>query len=373
MEVQITNHSKFQDLSGWDQSCNTGLDWVWKEPWLARSLQRRDAEILPDLERIAQEMCQGCDHILVVCEPMVGKAIAAALALMADRRDTPEVTVFPATLSPVDYDVLFGRLARQRVRLLAIACQQESLALRGTYAILKQFVFGQRQPVASPVYTVVEGRSQTIAQDSRENDYPQILLEDDLEAWSLANSPALLLPLLLAGGDGKAYLEGFREAIESPKWDRDATIFAKGRAQARAEKMPIRFRVWQRELEPMASFLASGSVQTRESKSAVWMPEEACSWKASPEMTQTEKQGRPCPEALLVDLSLAEGPVDLMTPAFEGCHPDGSLALLLQERIPQEAEGAQAIHLAGDGIGAKAAGAWMAFCQVSEGIVRKIP
>lgn len=348
------------------------LDALWNSRWITDSVMKRDRALLAPLKDYADEIARNCDFVVVTAGRLEALSIRAALSAVPGEEGRPEVIVCEPSLSPAYYGAVLERLEGKRCVLLAVTAGAEALPLRAAYTTIKKFIFDNGRNVQSSVleseehsrvYAVCGRGSTLIAQDAQENDYPSIRLDDSADPLYLANTAAVLLPLLIRGGDGKAFLDGFGEVVAAPDWDISASVYACLRAEFERNctgGIPTFFaESWQEEYRDMAEWTCafSGGMLRR----ALTMPGERMLRDSCYASARLE---------LLIGADESEE--DLMTPPFEGCDPDGSLQQLLKAEkehdFYDEMLGGEGFECRAPRADAEGAGALMAFLQMSEGI-----
>ena len=295
--------------------CGQALDEIWNRSWMRYAVTKADQECLPQVQAAAELLTENSDAVVVLAEGLLAEQIRAAVAAASPEEKKAEVMVFGETLSPSDYVSLLEKLENLRFSVLLVSDSEESLFLRGAYALIKKLLiarFGKEQ-AAERVAAVLGSGSVTFAREAAEEDYPQIFMPE-LTAEFAANSAAVLVPLAIKGVNVKDYLDGFYEMLASPAWDRDAVDYAAGRAVSGGAKTMY---VWQRQLEDFAAL--QGNV--------VFMPEREGLGESGKSGKPAVGQAEPFETLLLVE----EDAADIMMPFFEGCNEDGSLNLLMKD------------------------------------------
>lgn len=293
--------------------CGQALDEIWKRPWMRYAVSGADRQCLPQILSAAEILVKNSDAVVVLAEGVLAEQIRAAVAASpAEKR--AEIIVFGESLSPADYTLLLEKLENLRFSVLLVSDSEESLPLRGAYALIKKLLitkFGKEQ-AAERIAAVLGAGSVHFAREAAEEDYPQIQIPA-FEAGYAAGSAAVLVPLAAAGTDAEAYLEGFYEMLASPAWDKDAVDYAVGKAVCCGSE---RMYVWQRQIEAFAALQAD----------TVFMPGRKC-FGSRAASAEAERQTEPFETLLLVE----EDAADIMMPFFEGCNEDGSLNLLMRD------------------------------------------
>lgn len=295
--------------------CGQALDEIWNRPWMRYAVTRADQECLPQVQSTAELLTKNSDAVVVLAEGLLAEQIRAAAAAASPEVQKAEVIVFGETLSPSDYTSLLEKLENLRFSVLLVSDSEESLSLRGAYALLKKLLiakFGKEQ-AAERVAAVLGAGSVLFAQEAATEDYPQISLPQ-LTAEFAAGSAAVLLPLAIKGVDTKVYLDGFYEMLASPAWDKDAADYAVGRAVCGGEE---NLYIWQRQIEAFAALQGN----------TVFMPGAEGIRICGKSGKAAGGQMRSFETLLLVE----EDAADIMMPFFEGCNEDGSLNLLMRD------------------------------------------
>ncbi|MBQ1396543.1 MAG: hypothetical protein IIY84_04460 [Eubacterium sp.] len=372
VEILSRQNIKGSTLEEAQKASGPALDALWRTHWIKDSVMKKDVALLAPLKDFADEIAESSDCVVITAGRQEALAIRAALAAVPAEEGRPEVIVCEPTFSPSWYGDLFEKLEGRRCVQLAVTAGAEDLLLRCAYATVKRFIFENGRNVPgnvleseehSRVYAVCGRGSTVIAQDAQENDYPAISLDDTVDPMYLANTAAVLLPVLIRGGDGAAFLEGFGEVVAAPDWDISATAYAYIRAgfeRSCTAGVPTFFaESWQQEYGAMAEWAAgfSGGMLRRPlSMPTEKMLRDSCYAKARLEIL----------------IGAEESAEDLMTPPFEGCDPDGSLQLLLKAEkehdFYDELLGGEGFEFKVEQADAAGAGALMAFLQMSEGI-----
>ena len=218
VEILSRQNIKGSTLEEAQKASGPALDALWRTHWIKDSVMKKDVALLAPLKDFADEIAESSDCVVITAGRQEALAIRAALAAVPAEEGRPEVIVCEPTFSPSWYGDLFEKLEGRRCVQLAVTAGAEDLLLRCAYATVKRFIFENGRNVPgnvleseehSRVYAVCGRGSTVIAQDAQENDYPVISLDDTVDPMYLANTAAVLLPVLIRGGDGAAFLEGF--------------------------------------------------------------------------------------------------------------------------------------------------------------------
>ncbi len=364
MEINILNRNTIsaEEIEKSASESAPALDDLWASEWINASITHADEKLAEELTSIADEIAEVSDIVVVAADGKTAKSIKAALALTEDVDARPEVIVFGDTLSTEDYGELISKLRDKRASLLAVAAEKESLQFTGAYTILKKLIIssGAGAELADRIYAICSGKSTLVAKDCAENDYPVVWLSDKADSLYLANTAAALLPLLIKGVSLEEYLKGFYEIVSAPDWDINATIYSWKRAEfeKNTENPKVNYMCWQREFFDVAKWLESFDSETE--KRVLFMPED--------EYLAKDRENN-----FDVLLGADESLTDIMTPFFEGCGEDGSLALLTKETADRKFFGedrkSDGFKIELNQLDDFAAGRVMAFLQISEAIV----
>lgn len=128
--------------------CGQALDEIWNRPWMRYAVTRADQDCLPQVQSAAELLTNNSEAVVVLAEGLLAEQIRAAAAAASPEEPKAEVIVFGETLSPSDYASLLEKLENLRFSVLLVSDSEESLSLRGAYALLKKLLitkFGKEQ------------------------------------------------------------------------------------------------------------------------------------------------------------------------------------------------------------------------------------
>ena len=367
------------------------LDKLWESRWIKDSIEKKDIDIAGQLYIHAMEIREKSDVLLISAPSNVADSIEAVLSLLIPvssnryqslQGGSLEVVFCPNSLDPARHKELIEYLENKNITLLAISIGEEDLIQRANYALYKKVVFTNKSGNArngkrvklrefesedktgrlelgnedrtvlqdfngteitemsiserdfsdrERVYAIVANENTSIARDASENNYPAIRMEmngvsESAETY-LANSPAVLLPLLALGTDVEPYLNGFYDVVASPEWDRDAGLFGyllRGNENPKCTSQPSQKSSENQISSPKNSpDFSAGSIRNADGSAfdiSCYQREFAplCRWFRM----AVKSLGQ---DALLGSRNLLS---DIIVPFFEGCDTDGSLGLL---------------------------------------------
>ncbi len=362
MELKINRRNSAPEAQDRQLAMEAGraLDRLWQTPWIKRSISKGDFKTAEALSPVAERLSTECDAVVVLAAGNMARTIRAVLDAVPENEEGAKVLVFGDTLSTGDYDSIFTALSGKRTGLITVSEGKEPLELRGALAILKKFIISEMGSSGAfgRIYAVCGRDSRVIVDDAVKSEYQVIPIEEGTKGLYSANSTAAILPLMVKGADIAAYLEGFYDTVSSPFWDVAAWEYGLMMAEALSEGKRVVFSTWHREMESMARWMASFD---REGGRRSW--------------ARLPGDRKICEGAGFETLISVENPgEDLMTPLFEGCNPDGSLNLLLNDESrrsffeKKEKPGFEIVLGERD---SSFAGQMAAFIQISEGIAEK--
>lgn len=383
------------------QACNNALDARWGSLWIKDSISKKDLDIAGQLFIYGKEIAEKSDVLLILPTKLARPCIDAVISMTKSHISDVECLLCPDSLDPEEHEKLIKHLDGKRVTLLAISIGEEDLIFRANYVIYKKIAFQieDRQLKDSAlinvapeererVYAVVDDKSDTLSKDASENNYPAIRLPEDIDHNYLANSPAILLPLLALGMDVEGYLKGFYDTIASPEWDKDAGLF--GYFLSKADPKSIDYSVYQNSMIPTIDWLKTIvdanersspeddlDVSSRSSNSNT-SSSSSCSniysRPSSPNSFGDSSNSNNAKVAEKKDISqfgimlgAKNSPLDIMTPSFDGCDADGSLAELNRRKADEEffKEDMPGFKIEIEDFSAYSLGSLMAFLQLS--------
>ena len=357
LNIDRTNIANFE-LDALRGRSNDALDMLWNAPWLKNSINKLDRGNLESLQMTADKISRQCEVAVVIASGDMAKLIKACTSATEQREDCADVVVFGDTFSPVEYAALVTDLEKKDFVLISATPGLESVQMRGAFVCLKQLLVTKygSEKATERIYAIAGKKSQLIAQDAAENDYPLITYPGDVPAIYGANTVAALLPMAIKGADLAAYLDGFYDMLASPKWDIDAADYGIARALYKtAGGTKEHFLIWQSQLEDLGRWeeTFSDGIDKRSLK----MPQDIKMDSA---------------EAFDTQIIIEEDQEDIMMTYFEGCNEDGSLNLLLnstaKEYFFENDEGKTGVQIAVERLDSYNLGQLMAFVQLSNGI-----
>lgn len=360
MQIEYRNTVTSEDMQLAVRGTSAALDALWSDGWVRDSITKADLEQARTLQAVADALAGECDTLLVVAGGDAALSVKACLGAVPAEEGRPEVIVFGDTLSPGDYSDLFSRLEGRKPALFAADGGSDDLALRASYAILKDLVFRQaRRGGYSPhIYAAVSSRSSSIAEDALENEYETAELGSGYKPLFSGNTAAAVFPIAVKSGSAPAYVEGFAETVSSPEWDSSYPCIASSVISCLSEaKSPVRVMAWQREY---AGWLA---LSRRFGLRPFFLPKDLV-------LRDSENMRDGFDLLILAD----ETYDDVMTPPFEGCDPDGSLRLLTLSTATDDffgtgsPDGAALRFRSAD---SRSAGQLAAYMQITFGICEK--
>jgi hypothetical protein len=180
------------------------------------------------------------------------------------------------------------------------------------------------------------------------------MLADDYQAAYSANTMALLLPVMAAGIDGRAYMDGFREMIADTWWDADGDEFSLSlAASVKSGRKAEDILIWQRELAAFGGFVAELHRRCGMDAVKVVMPGQHLALRDGAYRTLfiLEKEDR-----------------DVMLPAFPECGPEGSLNIMLQDAAKEYFNDSVGTKIMLQELTPYDFGRFVAFVQISAGI-----
>lgn len=359
MEIKVNKRIKDAGAQSREAAlkASRALDSLWETAWVKASITKSDYKTAEGLSPLAEKLSAECDIVVVLASGNLARTIKAVLDVVPESEDAADVIVFGDTLSTGDYDELFTALKGKKLGLIAMSDGKESLELKAALSILKKFIVSEMGPAGAfgKIYAVCSRDSEFIVNDAVKNEYQVIPMEEGVSGLYSANSTAVILPLMIKGGDISAYLEGFYDTVSSPSWDTDAWEYGAMLAEFDSAVRPGVFTTWHTELESMVKWMAAFGADAGYRR-----------WARLP------KDGEVSEIAGFETLVSVENPgEDLMTPLFEGCNADGSLNLLLNDESRKRfyaGEDTPGFEIVLGERDASFAGQLAAFVQISEGI-----
>lgn len=399
MEIRYRKTITSGEMGEIAKRASSPLDELWKSKWINDAITGAGERLLSDVKAKAAEFAASCDTVILVCGQNDEPSIKACLSAVPHEDGRPDVIVFCPSLSPKDYSDMFRSVEGRKAGLIAVCSAKDDLALRASYAVVKNYVFSRasKEGYIPAVAAVTSRTDNSIAKDAAENEYDTFFLPEGTDPLFLANTAAVLLPVEITSGKGSEYLASFSAMVSSTGWDRDypaAGLYIAENIRSAAGSPPARTPrpavvTWQREYEPFARWAAnfgcvpvfmpngsnnndSASKNNGASIGNLSKNDSASKDNCSSKDNLAAKSG--------FDLLLMaeETDEDVMTPPFEGCDPDGSLARLLLSEAERDffdetanagRNGAWAYEKTQN---AASAGEIAAFMQMTFGIVNNI-
>lgn len=396
IDIRLNRTTDMRRSEVWRAQMSAALDRVWQEGWLRDSLMHRDSAACGELRDLAETIKADTDCVIITAPAQAARSLRAALDLNAASGlnavsgqaphyagaasgidggsapgnydaggAAPELIVTGDTLSTGAFSRVIRRAEGRRTALIAVSAGSEDPAYRAAFSTYRDFVFANDRrlgrPRAVPVAAICAGRSSQSFGRAAENGYRIIEMPEGCDPRYIANTPSVLLPLMVAGADAGRYLGGFRETICAPEWDGRAVLAADMLASCRGT---AEIEYWQEEFAGLAAWTAAG----------------VSAGQAGPAGRLIRRRPAELPGAGPGDLRLLlyaeEGYSEVMTPAFEGCDPDGSLTRLALSEIDRDffslpgREAAAGVAVAVKRTDAASAGALMAFMQITDMVLK---
>lgn len=343
-------HSDEQRKNAVDKA-SPALDIIWKKNWLNDSLIKADIATVSELREYAAKLAGKYEVALIAAGRREMQAIKAVTDLFEVRDGYTEPVFMPTDFSPKNYKDILEKIGDKTVALLAVAADEEDLQFRCSYSIAKQLAFsqGNKSKMSTDVCAIYSKKSLMLREDAGENEYTKIELPDGTESQYLANTAAVLLPLMIMGVDVEAFLRGFSDCISAPEWDTHLPLMAFQMVET--EEKAVYIEHWQKEFEAASNWFSQ--VDYIENHRSISMPSQFSNEKA-----------------LHICLAGRETYADIMTPSFEGCDEDGSLQLLLNRERDESFEKmhAESFLVELNSNDAEAIGELIAFLQMSQSI-----
>lgn len=291
--------------------CNKVLDAKWDSLWIKDSISKKDIDAAGQLFIHGKEVSEKSDVLLILPTKQSRHSIESVVSMAKSQISDMEVYLCPDSLDPKDQEELINLLEGKAVTLFVVALGKEDLVFRANYAIYKKLAFqiaNKQLEERERIYVALDESSETVAQDASENNYPAMRFPEGTDPNYLANSIGVAFPLLAMGIDLEEYLKGFYDTVAAPDWDRDAGLF--GYFLSKAAPKEIGLYAYQREVKPLLNWLKAiidSKIKINENTK-----------------TKTDSHG------LNLDILIGseKSPLDIMTPSFQGCDPDGSLSAL---------------------------------------------
>ncbi|MEY8297098.1 MAG: hypothetical protein ACLRJC_03710 [Emergencia timonensis] len=357
LNIDKTNIEKL-DLDSLQAKSNDALDMLWNVAWLKNAMNKLDRASVESLQETAGKICSQCEVAVIVATGDTAKMIKACTSAIQQREACADVIVFGDSFSPAEYAEVMTDLEKKDFVLISVAPELETVAMRGAFVCLKQLLvtkYGSEKAI-DRIYAVAGKRSQLIAEDAAENDYPLISYPDNVPAIYGANTAAALLPMAVKGADLSEYLDGFYDMLASPQWDINGADYGIARAAYRiAGGTKEHFLIWQNQLADFGKWEENffDGIQKRSLK----MPVDSKIDSA---------------DAFDTQIIIEEDQEDIMMPYFEGCHEDGSLNLLLNAAAGkyffENSEKKTGVQISLERLDSYNLGQLMAFAQLSNGI-----
>ncbi len=353
----IVENSKLND-SREVGSGNSGaaLDQMWEMSWIKSSMLTGKNEIADRADDIAGQLRAKSDTIVVVSGGVVRHLISAVIEGLKPADDRREIIVTGETISAADFAALAAKLGKGNFSLIAVANEDETPSQMAAYVFIRKLLserYGTRG-AASRTVIVASGKNRFIAEDGVNNGIEPIMLAEDAQAVYSGNTMALLLPIMAAGIDGHAYMDGFREMIADTWWDADGDEFSLSLAGA-AKKggKTEEILIWQRELSAFGDFAAELHRRCGIETVKIMMPEQRQSLNGQAYRTLflLEKEAR-----------------DVMLPVFPECGPEGSLNAMLQAAADDCFNESGGTKIMLEEMTSYDFGRFVAFVQISAGI-----
>jgi glucose-6-phosphate isomerase len=293
------------------------LDELWRMSWIKSSMLPDKNETVDEADNLAGEMRSKSDKIVIVAGGAVGHLTEAALAALKPAGGR-EIIVAGESLSASDFTSLAEKLKAGNFSMIAVANEDETPSQSASYTFVRRLLterYGSRG-ANSRTTVIASGKSRFIAENAVNGGIKPLMLAEDAQAVYSGNTMALLLPLMAAGIDGRAYMDGFREMIVDTWWDADGDEFSIDLAAAvKSGRTMEDVVIWQSELAAFGSWVES--------------LHRSCGIDARRVMMPGQKSGLrkdACRTLFIVEKENS----DVMLPAFPGCGPEGSLNIMLQ-------------------------------------------
>ena len=196
LNIDKTNKEKL-DLDSLQAKSNDALDMLWNVAWLKNAMNKLDRASVESLQETAGKICSQCEVAVIVATGDTAKMIKACTSAIQQREACADVIVFGDSFSPAEYAEVMTDLEKKDFVLISVAPELETVAMRGAFVCLKQLLvtkYGSEKAI-DRIYAVAGKRSQLIAEDAAENDYPLISYPDNVPAIYGANTAAALLPM----------------------------------------------------------------------------------------------------------------------------------------------------------------------------------
>ncbi len=363
INVSMRQTIEESDMKRIELERENALDELWKTRWVNDSVFKDDFAKIEEINQLARQISGESDIIVVVSSDKNIRTIKALLSMIhsEEKAGKQNLIIWENTFSVSDYSSLFSRIEGKKTTLLAISTSKESTQLNASYSIIKKKLLGSNRNVSTggnQVITVTNAKSITISEDAEANKYERIVISDEIDEDYSANTEVALLPLAVAGIDINSYIEGFSSTVASPKWDMDGAVFPYELAKHVYSGGGVLIETWHREYSALCRWLIASDCITDNSKTA-FLP---C------DMNCIESDNK----TFEILMTLTESREDIMTPQFENCHEDGSLAMLLEreERLCFERESARkGVSIETRYLDSENGGALIAFLQMSKAMV----
>ena len=347
---------RIADLIGWS---GRALDAMWSESWIRDAIGFGSRQWLKELELFCEEFRYQNNRICVVAPPVAADMIRAGLDAL-QKTGKKRVFLFGESLSARDFQDTLEILEEKNGGMIAISMGEESPWQNAAYACIKALL---KNKYGSPGFAdhirVLVPEEGLFPDDEKcyfrsEADEGRVRfrpLSQDINPCYSAGTEAMLVPMMLAGSDGKAYYDGFRGMLSSTWWDRDADRYSLYLSQETEEDVVI----WQRELMGLGRWVCAIHRDLGIDSRVLFAPEDLDHVR---------------PGAFQTRILIQKEDTDIMLPLFPGAGAEGSLNEMLKEQAEDNFGRGTRISL--DQMSPHTLGELMAFLQISNGIVRWI-
>ena len=296
------------------------LDYMWKQSLIKKGLSPVDESTIRTIKAHGDRLKNQGKVCVIVASKVEGLLVKGILSALPTEKIVNEVVIIGENLSTRVYEELIVKLKKTDFTVIGIAMSEEEVQVKAAFAILKKLLISKYGPEKAQTKITLVGNKQSsfFSGQAQLDDLPFLLCPDEIEKENIDFTPAVLLPLYVAGVDIEAFMRGYYDLVSSPRWDFDAKDYGLIKAKCIKERFyKENILFYQKEFDCLTSYFEELMAEQNTYIKKYNMP-----------IISNEK----LKNSFITMLSVKTPESDIMMPNFEGTSEEGTLSSLLKEQ-----------------------------------------